>query len=176
MPPIPPAPAPPPPPGGAGPAGAVKPPEEKDKPGSALPASGSDEFVKDKDKPGSAGPGSDKNAKKSSKFASALAAVRAIFQKIRQMFANSARNANPIFRISINQTANMLATQAASLIQGILIDSAVKGTNEDTEAQSLNSTAGVLIAETKQNTEQQKEIIAGDKNLKKGLDDLAKMA
>lgn len=147
-------------------------------PGIALPSSGSDEFVKKdgSEKPGSALPGNSKSDTKPEGDSSKLSAVRAILKQILALFMSTATNANPIFRIAVNRIANNLLVGAASLIQGLLVDTGIKGTKVESEATALDSTVKSLVGFTNQNVQEHESTKKQEIAQSKEFNDLAKIA
>lgn len=155
-------------------------PTSTEKPGGALPSAAKpDEFVKSDSKPGAALPGDGKPTKGDEKKkgdSSRLNPVKAILKQVAALFMSTATRANPIFRIAINRIGNNLLLSAASLLQSILVDAGVKGTDLEGEATSLNSSVQALVGMTNQNVQEHEGTIKSENGIKKGLDDLAKLA
>lgn len=118
----------------------------------------------------------DKKDKDETSAKGIVAAVKAMLLRLLQMFIASASNANPLFRISLHETALKMLGGALAQIQNVLSDKNLEGTNVLSEATNLNATLKFLTGNSQSSMEEQKETQKSYMTLNKEMATLAKPA
>ena len=106
----------------------------------------------------------------------ALSGVKALLNAIRSGFGATAGIASAIFRLSIQDWALGLLTQAAVIIQGFLANVGTKNTPEGNEATGLNAIVNALTGLIKGFYTEKIEIIKSNKQLGKDMNEIGKPA
>lgn len=106
----------------------------------------------------------------------ALSGVKALLNAVKNGFNTTARIASAIFRLSVQDWAIGLLSQAATIIQGFLASIGKQNTPEGSEATTLNGIVNALTGLIKGFYAEKIDIIKADKQLGKDMNDIGKPA
>lgn len=106
----------------------------------------------------------------------ALSGVKALLNAVRNGFGATVGIASAIFRLSVQDWAIGLLSQAATIIQGFLASIGKQNTPEGSKATTLNGIVNALTGLIKGFYTEKIEIIKADKQLGKDMNDIGKPA